>query len=51
MNEPRERFVKEINVLKRARDKTKSIKAKSDLGKAIKRMEKELRDYDRLYRR
>ena len=51
MNEQREKFVQELNALRRARDKTRSMKAKSDLGKAIKRMEKELRDYDRMYKR
>jgi hypothetical protein len=43
----REKFVEEINRLKIAIKKTKSIKLRNDYTKAVKRMLKELAEYDR----
>lgn len=50
MDKARETFVYEIDRLKVACEKTKSDYLRRDYGKAIRRMERELRDYDRFKR-
>lgn len=46
MDKQRESFVREIDRLRKAYDKTKSNYLRRDYGKAISRMEKELAEYD-----
>lgn len=43
----RERHLQEMENIKEALKKTKSPYARRDLGKALKRKEKELKEYDR----
>jgi len=50
MDKQREAFVCEINRLRTAVRKTKSDFLKKDYGKAIRRMERELAEYDRYKR-
>ena len=47
MDKMREKHVAEIERLKTAIAKTKSVHLKRDYEKALKRMQKELREYDR----
>lgn len=47
MDKQREKFVAELNRLKEAVNITKSAYQKKDYQKAIKRMTKELKEYDR----
>lgn len=47
MDKMREKHVAEIERLKTAIAKTKSIYLKRDYEKALKRMQKELKEYDR----
>lgn len=47
MDKQREKFVAELNRLKEAVNITKSAYLKKDYQKAIKRMTKELKEYDR----
>jgi hypothetical protein len=46
MDRQRDAFVREIGRLKGAREKTRSSYLRRDYGKAIRRMENELRQYD-----
>lgn len=46
MDKQRAAFVKEIDRLRMAYNKTKSNYLRRDYGKAISRMEKELEEYD-----
>ena len=46
MDRQRDAFVREIGRLKEAREKTRSSNLRRDYGKAIRRMENELRQYD-----
>ena len=50
MDKMREKHVAEMERLKTAIDKTDSEYLKRDYGKALKRMERELREYDRYKR-
>ena len=50
MDKMREKHVAEIERLKTAMEKTDSEYLKRDYGKALKRMQRELRDYDRYKR-
>ena len=47
MDRMREKHVQEMERLKAAIEKTKSPKLKRDYTKALKEMERELKDYDR----
>ena len=47
MDKMRQRHVDEINRLKDAIAKTESEHLKNDYGKALRRMQNELREYDR----
>ena len=47
MNKPREKHLQEMEELRQAIRKTKSPYAKRDFVKALKRKERELREYDR----
>ena len=47
MDKMREKHVAEMERLKTAMEKTDSEYLKRDYGKALKRMERELREYDR----
>jgi hypothetical protein len=49
-DDKREQFVEKINWYKSAIANTKSEYLKRDYQKAIKRMQKELREYDRLHK-
>lgn len=46
MDKQREKFVCEIERMRNAYNKTNSSCLRRDYGKAIRRMEQELRDYD-----
>ena len=46
MDKQRQRFIKEMEVLKQALLKTKSQYLMNDYTKALKRMQKELNEYD-----
>ena len=46
MDKQREAFVKEMRRMKEAIEKTDSPKLKRDYSKAIKRMKKQLKEYD-----
>lgn len=46
MDKQRDAFVREIDRLRKAFNKTKSNYLRRDYGKAISRMEKELAEYD-----
>ena len=50
MDRQRDRFVKELERLRAACSKTSSEYLRKDYGKAIKDMERELRDYDNFKR-
>ena len=50
MDKMREKHVAEMKRLKTAIEKTDSEYLKRDYGKALKRMQRELRDYDRYKR-
>lgn len=47
MDRMREKHIQEMERLKTAIEKTKSPKLKRDYTKALKEMERELKDYDR----
>ena len=49
-NDKREEFLAEIATMKAARRRSKSHHLKSDYGKAVRRMQNELRTYD-MYQR
>lgn len=46
MDRQRELFVNEINRIEEAINKSKSAKLKRDYSKAVKKMKKELKEYD-----
>lgn len=46
MDKQREKFVSEINRMEEAINKSKSEKLKRDYSKALKKMKRELKDYD-----
>lgn len=46
MDKQREKFIKEMIELKKALEKTKSIYLKRDYTKALRKMQKELNEYD-----
>lgn len=47
MNKAREEHINEMNRLRDAIERSSSWKLKKDYGKALARMRKELREYDR----